>query len=207
MNVYGSSDSVKIRVQNQTNDDFRVLLYQSEIDVTAATYLTGAWRNAMVGARSTMETSLPIDMKVGAAEEGSDVTVSTELLSASQNACFSMYMSSNNALKIKNTGETKTDGSINVTNDCDEYKWAKVYKDGDPIISVKVRPTNNESIKIKPKLGMAIGENEVTTAFFDAATLSRKYEYDISNQSYLTLTITENEGSGKLLVSASYDKF
>lgn len=207
MNVLATSDDVKIRVINNTSDSFRILLYQADIDITARSYLVGAWRQTMLASGGTLSATLTINTEVGAAEEGAQLSVSTKLLPAPQGSKFKVFTNDKGALDIEMTHEKNPDGTISLENDCSNQKWIKVYKDGSPILSAEIRPDFNESVKIKPKITLALGQNEITTAFFDAAQLSNKYEADLSNQSYLTYTLTENIGTGKIIVDMSYDAF
>lgn len=82
MNISGDAEAVKVKVKNLTQSTLRVLLYQSDIEVTADTYLTGVWRQAMLSAGSVLSALLPINLIVGAAERGADLEVETAMMDA-----------------------------------------------------------------------------------------------------------------------------
>jgi hypothetical protein len=207
MSNLNSSENVKVRVLNNTSTTWRVMLYQADLDITVNNYLIGAWRQAPIAAGGVLRSTMPLNIQVGADDEGEDIETSTKILNAPQKSQFEIFTDDMGALDIDMLSEKNADGTISVTNQCESAKWVKLYKDGAPILSAEIRPDFKESIKIKPKLTLALGNSEVSTAFFDAAQISNKTEADLSNQSYLTYTLTENLGTKKISVDISYEAF
>lgn len=109
-------------------------------------------------------------------------------------------------MDIRDTGIFSSDGTINVKNCRGKRESVYVFKDGSPLLCAELRPNQTESILLKPKIGIAIAENELSEKFFDAASLSQKMEFDLTDQSFLKVTISEDQGSGLFIFNYSYSR-
>ena len=191
---------VTIQVVNNTQDVIRAMLYLADIEPSAKNYMIGAWKHGDLGPQDVLSTKLSYDLAVGAIHQIPDMKITSPLKDAAQNDRFVInnYPEST-ALKIDKEAKVNVDGTITITNNCNSYEWGLFYKSGQPAIAVELGYKDYESTLIKPKIGLALVRNEITSDFIDAATFSHKDVFDLSNQSRLTINVNKNIATGEYI--------
>lgn len=199
------SNSVEIKIINNTKQTIHTLLYQAQVELTVRNYMTAAWKQDCIAPGGTGSALLPVEVEIAGGDKFGDLSTSTKKMKAGNGKKFELF-SNNGALDIEEISGNTPDGSISIYNNCEKYETVYVFKDGSPLLCAELRPAETESIILKPSIGLAIAENEVQKLFFDAATLSEKQEFDLTNQSYLSVTVSENESTGAFIFQYSYTK-
>lgn len=204
-NPKSDATGVEIIIENLTTNSIHTLLYQSEIDITAGNYLTGSWKQDMIAPGGTGRTFMPVEISVAGSDKFGELSTITKEIKSGNGKKFELF-DNGGALDIRDAGVFSSDGTINVKNCCAKRETIYIFKEGCPLLCAELRPNQTESILLKPKIGIAIAENELREKFFDAASLSQKMEFDLTNQSFLKVSISEDQGSGLFIFNYSYTR-
>lgn len=202
------STDLKIRVISQLQSTEFFTIYQQDINTNVKNYKVGAWEKQYIAPSATFYTILPINIQVqGRNEQGTGI-YKTKIVDVSEyNTSYEVY-EKDLGLDIKPSAElAPTEGTVNIYNKCGFRKEAVVLKNGKPLFCASVRPENKLNFEIKNSLYIAICDYEIIDEFFTAASLTPTRRVDFSGQSFLTIYLKENTGTGKFNVEYDFNSF
>lgn len=204
-----ANTDLHIRVKSKLGTTQQVLIYQEAVTLNVKNFKTAAWEHQYVAPGAQMRAVLPTEITIGSMENiGHDGKIMTKLLPVEYNTAWDIYNNSK-GLDVKASDEpAPTENTIEIHNKNAVTSSAVVAKNGKPLFRCDVRPGFKVNFSIHPKLYVALSDFEITDPFFDAATISRKpVEIDYEGQQYLTVILSEDQASGAVSVSYSFEKF
>lgn len=198
---------LKIRVINNMKKPTHFMLYQEDINLNVKNFKVGAWKHDNLAANATYNTVLPQNIQVCSRDMSDSGTIVTKKVKVDYNNVLEVFTNTN-ALDIRhNMDKTSTENTIDVLNLCPITKEILVEKDGRPLFMCEIRPEYKLNFAINPKIFIGLCDFEISGDFFDAASISKKLEIDYEGQAYLTITLLENQSSGKVTIDYSFEKF
>lgn len=204
-----SNTDLNIRVKSKLGSTQQVLLYQEPITLNVKNFKTAAWEHQYLAPGAQLRALLPNEISIGSYKGIShDGRIITKFLPVEYNTAWDIY-NNNNALDVRKSSEpAPTENTIEIHNKDVRTSSAIVAKNDKPLFKCDVRPGFKVNFSIHPKLFVALSDFEVKDPFFDAATISKKpTEIDYEGQQYLTITLTENESTGEVMIDYSFEKF
>lgn len=204
-----SNTDLKIRVKSNLKSTQQVLLYQKAITLNVKNFKTAAWEHQYLAPGAQMRALLPTEISIGSMERiGHDGKIMTKLLPVEYNTAWDIY-NNNGALDVRKSSEAAPSGdTVEIYNKNKCTSSAVVAKNRKPLFLCSVRPGFKVNFSIHPKIYVALSDFEITDPFFDAATISKKpVEIEYEGQQYLTVTLSENESTGEVIVDYNFDKF
>lgn len=182
-------------------------MYQKDLNLNVKNFKVGAWEKGYIAPGAQFYTVLPLKIQAqGRIGEG-DGIYKTKLIDTDYNKSYEIYMNGT-GLDIEDSSLiAPTDSTMNIYNVTDERVQAVVLKDSKPLFTADVRPDNKLNFEILPAVYIAICDYEIKDEFFDAASLSPLKRIDYEGQSYLTITLGEDIGTGKFQIDYNFDLF
>lgn len=197
---------LNIRVINNMNEAANFMLYQEDINLNVKDFKIGAWRHDSIAPGATYTTILPEDITISATEVSSVGTIVTKSLSVDYNDAIEVF-DNDSSIDVQNFNTEATEDTIDVYNNCSKTETIIAEKDSRPLFKCNLRPNYKLNFSINPKVFIALCDYEISSDFFDAASLSQKLEIDYEGQSYLTITLSEDTGLGKVSLATSFESF
>lgn len=197
---------LNIRVINNMKETINFMLYQSDINLNVKNFQIGAWRHDSLAPNAVYTTVLPQDITISATETSDIGTIITKSLGVDYNDSIEIF-DNNSSIDIQYGTEIATENTIDVYNKCGATKTIIAQKDSRPLFKCNLRPDYKLNFSINPKVYIALCDYEISSDFFDAASLSEKLEVDYDGQSYLTITLSENQSSGEVSFNKNFDKY
>lgn len=204
-----ANTDLHIRVKSKLGSTQQVLLYQNAITLNVKTFKVAAWDHQYLAPGAQMRALLPNAIAIGSMAKTSHYgKVMTKFLPVEYNTAWDIF-DNNHALDVRASSEPSPEqDTVEIHNKNKSTSTAVVAKDGKPLFMCDVRPGFKVNFSVHPKLYVALSDLEITDPFFDAATISRTpVEIDYEGQEYLTITLSENESTGEVSISYSFEKF
>lgn len=203
-----STNELKVRVISNLSSTQQIMLYQKDIQINVTNYKVGAWEAVKLAPGSVHTAVLPTNIEVAATDINGRGDVLTKQLPAESGDTFKIF--DNKGLIDIKSDDTKfasDDETIDIYNDSANRVNACITKDGKPLFSFDTRPDYRVNFMIKPKLYISLDDKEINDDFVDTNAITSNYKVDFTNQQYLTINLDENNSTGAVTVSHSFEKF
>ncbi|MCH5138647.1 hypothetical protein JMF89_15800 [Clostridiaceae bacterium UIB06] len=201
------STDLNIRVISNLQSTEFFVLYQQDINLNSKNFKVGAWEKGYIAPGAQFYTVLPVLIEVQGRSSSGPGVYETKILDVDYNKSYELF-SNSQGLDIRASSLTApTDNTTNIYNATDSIKEAVILKDSKPLFSATIRPDNKLNFSIHPSLYIAIVDYELTGEFFDAAAFSPLTKINYEGQGYLTITLSENAGTGQFSVDYNFDSF
>lgn len=200
---------LKIRVKSKLGSTQQVLIYQEALTLNVKNFKTAAWEHQYIAPGAQMRAVLPTNICIGSkAEIGHDGKIMTKLIPVPYNSAWDIY-ENGHALDVRESSDTISGSdTVDIYNKGASTNTAVVAKNGKPLFACDVRPGFKVNFAIHPKVFIALSDLEINDPFFDAATLlTQPVEIEYEGQEYLTVTLKENESTGKVSIEYNFEKF
>lgn len=198
---------LNIRVISNLQNTEYFVLYQQDINLNSKNFKVGAWEKQYIAPGAQFYTVLPLAIQAQGRSTSGTGIYETKIIDVDYNKSYEIF-SNSQGLDIQPSSLTApTDNTINIYNVADSIKQNVILKDSKPIFSATIRPDNKLNFSIHPSLYIAIVDYELTGEFFDAATFSPLTKINYEGQGYLTITLSENAGTGQFSVNYNFDSF
>lgn len=193
-------------ISNLKNTEF-FMLYQQDINLNVKNFKVGAWEEGHIAPGAQFYTVLPLSIEAQGRVDENGTVYKTKTIGTEYNESYEIYMNAD-GLDIQASNLTPpTDNTMNIYNKTDSQVQGVILKDSKPLFSAMIRPDNKLNFDINPSIYVAISDYFMTQEFFDAATLSPLTRIDYEGQSYLTIILNENVGTGRFSVNYNFDYF
>ncbi|MCR3760010.1 hypothetical protein [Clostridium felsineum] len=198
---------LNIRVISNLKTTEFFMLYQQDINLNVKNFKVGAWENSHIAPGAQFYTTLPLSIEAQGRKDDDNTVYKTKLIQTDYNNSYEIYDNAE-GLDIKSSSLTApTDNTMNIYNSTNSQVQGVVLKDSKPLFSAIIRPDNKLNFSINPSIYVAISDFFIEQEFFDAATLSPLTRINYEGQSYLTIILGENVGTGKFTVDYNFDLF
>lgn len=201
------SMDLNIRVISNLKTTEFFTLYQQDINLNVKNFKVGAWEKGYIAPGAQFYTVLPLALQLQGRIYQNDSVYNTKSIGAEYNHSYEIYMNSDGLDIQASSLAPPTDNTFNLYNSTDSQVQGVILKDSKPLFMANIRPDNKLNFDIKPSLYVALSDYFIDQEFFDAATLSPLTRIDYNGQSYLTIVLNENVGTGKFSVDYNFDLF
>ncbi|PJI10548.1 MULTISPECIES: hypothetical protein [Clostridium] len=201
------SMDLNIRVISNLKDTQFFMLYQQDINLNVKNFKVGAWEKGHIAPGAQFSTLLPLSIQTQGRVTQNGTIYKTKSIETEYNHSYEIYMNQEGLDIQASTLTAPTDNTMNVYNTTDSIVDGVILKDSKPLFSAPVRPGNKLNFNIKPSIYVAISDYFIEQEFFDAATLSPLTKINYEGQSYLTIILGENVGTGRFTVDYNFDAF
>lgn len=202
------STDLKIRIKSELQTTEFFTIYQQDLNINVKNFKVGAWEKQYIAPNATFYTILPVSIQLqGRNEQGNGVYKTRIIDVKDYNTSYEIYELDKGLDIRESLKQAPIDGTINLYNDCPYRKDGIILKNNKPLLCASIRPENKLNFFIKESLYVAICDYELNDEFFDAASLTPVVGIDYSGQSYLTITLRENNGTGKFVIDKSFEAF
>ena len=204
---------LSVTIFNNTLGAQEFVVYQQDATLNVKNYLTAAWEyEYLTNGNARWDFVVPFEIEVSGLENALSVgTKTTNLVVANYNDQYELQenMQTNppTPFNITKVGVGAGANTINIKNTISAGpRWAVINKNGMPLFTSEVNPSESVNFSVEPTLYVAIASNYQKGALFEAVNITRSWAFPYAGFTSLVIDATQNPNTHEITLTGQLSR-